>query len=60
MYRELVEHSIDIIYTLSFSGEITSISPAVLPLLGYQPEELIGKNIRDFLNRNHSSVCRKR
>ena len=50
-YRELVEHSIDIIYTLSFSGEITSISPAVLPLLGYPPEELIGKNILGFFKR---------
>jgi PAS domain S-box-containing protein len=48
-YRELVEHSIDIIYTLSFSGEITSVSPAVLPLLGYQPDEMIGKNIREFI-----------
>jgi PAS domain S-box-containing protein len=47
-YRDLVEHSIDIIYTMSFSGEITSVNPAVLPLLGYQPEELIGKNIMDF------------
>jgi PAS domain S-box-containing protein len=50
-YRELVEHSIDIIYTLSFSGEIISISPAVFPLLGYVPEELIGKNILEFFNR---------
>lgn len=50
-YRELVKHSIDIIYTLSFSGEITSISPAVLPLLGYQPDELIQKNILEFFNR---------
>jgi PAS domain S-box-containing protein len=47
-YRELVEHSVDIIYTISFSGEITSVSPAVFPLLGYQPEELIGKNIQEL------------
>ena len=50
-YRELVTHSIDIIYTISFSGKITSISPAVLPLLGYPPEELIGKNILEFFKR---------
>jgi PAS domain S-box-containing protein len=48
-YRELIEHSIDIICTLTFTGEITSISPAVSPLLGYQPDELTGKNILDFL-----------
>jgi PAS domain S-box-containing protein len=48
-YRELVEHSVDIICTLSFSGDIMSISPAVVPLLGHQPDELIKKNIRDLL-----------
>ena len=49
-FRELVNHSIDIIYTLSFSGMITSVSPAVLPLLGYQPDELIQKNILVFFD----------
>jgi PAS domain S-box-containing protein len=48
-FRELVNHSIDIIYTISFSGAITSISPAVLPLLGYQPEEMIGRSILEFI-----------
>lgn len=48
-YRELVEHSADIICTLGFTGEIRSISPAVFPLLGYRPDELIKKNILDFL-----------
>jgi PAS domain S-box-containing protein len=47
-YREIIEHSVDIIYSFSFSGEITTVSPAVLPLLGYQPDELIGKNVRDY------------
>jgi len=48
-YRELVNRSIDIIYTIGFSGEITSISMAVIPLLGYQPEEMIGRNILEFI-----------
>lgn len=48
-YRELVNHSIDIIYTLSFSGEITSANPAVTPLLGYRPDEMIGRNLLDFV-----------
>jgi PAS domain S-box-containing protein len=47
-FRELVNHSIDIIYTIRFSGDITSISPAVLPLLGYQPDEIIGRNLLEF------------
>lgn len=64
-YRELVDHSVDIICTFSFSGEITSVSPAVVPLLGYQPEDLIGKNIRELfkpesLLRLQEEIDRKR
>ncbi|MFA5266815.1 MAG: PAS domain S-box protein [Methanoregula sp.] len=47
-YRELVDHSIDIICTLSFSGEIKSINPTVFSLLGYMPDDVIGKNILDY------------
>jgi PAS domain S-box-containing protein len=48
-YRDLVEHSTDIIYTLDFSGIITSISPSLTPLLGYAPGEVIGKNIGEYI-----------
>lgn len=48
-FRELVEHSTDVIYTIDFAGVITSISPAVHRLLGYLPDELVGKNISDYL-----------
>ncbi|MDD1682971.1 MAG: PAS domain S-box protein [Methanoregula sp.] len=49
-YRGLADHSIDIIVTFSFTGEITSVSPAVFPLLGYGPDDMIGKNIRELIN----------
>ncbi|PKL64335.1 MAG: hypothetical protein CVV32_08355 [Methanomicrobiales archaeon HGW-Methanomicrobiales-3] len=49
-FRELVEHSTDVIYTVDFAGVITSISPAVHRLLGYLPDDLIGKNISDYLS----------
>ncbi len=49
-FRELVEHSIDVIYTIDFSGVLTTISPAVERIMGYRPEELIGKNISQFLS----------
>lgn len=48
-YRELIEQSIDVICTLRYSGEITSVNPAVYTLLGYQPDELIGKSIRELI-----------
>ena len=48
-YRDLVEHSVDIICTISCSMEIISVNPAVLPLLGYLPDELIKRNIGDYV-----------
>ena len=49
-YRDLVEHSVEIICTISCSVEITSINPAVLPLLGYLPDEFLKKNIADYVS----------
>ncbi|MBA7467968.1 Sensor histidine kinase RcsC [subsurface metagenome] len=43
-YRDLIEKEKDIIYSLDNKGEITFASPAVEIILGYRPEEVIGKN----------------
>jgi len=43
-YRCLIEKEKDIIYTLDVEGNVTFASPAVETILGYQPEEVIGKN----------------
>jgi PAS domain S-box-containing protein len=42
-YRHLVEKEKDIIYTVDEEGIYTWINPAVETILGYKPEELIGK-----------------
>jgi len=44
MYRGLVEHIMDIVFEINTEGKIIYCSPSVLDLLGYTPEELIGKN----------------
>ncbi|MDP3830035.1 MAG: PAS domain S-box protein, partial [Ignavibacteriaceae bacterium] len=48
-YRELFEQSVDIICTLDFNGVFKSISPTVTNILGYAPEELIGKKLDSIL-----------
>ncbi len=48
-YRLNFEHISDVIYTLSPDMEVLSISPSIKNLLGYAPEELIGKRF-DELN----------
>jgi PAS domain S-box-containing protein len=43
-YSDLVENMIDLIYSLDTDGKVISINKAVKAMLGYEPEELIGKN----------------
>ncbi|MGA2780761.1 MAG: HD domain-containing phosphohydrolase [Smithella sp.] len=46
-FRSLSENAPDIIYTLGINGEFTYVNPAIETILGYRPEEIIGKH---FIN----------
>jgi PAS domain S-box-containing protein len=48
-YRDLVEHSQDLICTHDLDGLLLSINPHAARMLGYEPAELLGKNVRDAL-----------
>jgi PAS domain S-box-containing protein len=43
-YRNLVDNANDIVATLDLAGRFTTINPAVERVLGYSPDELIGKS----------------
>jgi PAS domain S-box-containing protein len=47
--RTLVENMNDVLYTLDADGVITYISPAITPILEYDPTELIGRSLWDFV-----------
>ena len=47
-YRHLFENLPDILFRMTLSGDITLMSPSVEAITGFSPDELIGKNIRDF------------
>jgi PAS domain S-box-containing protein len=49
-YRLLADHSNDIITVFNLFGTIEYISPAVTKILGYDPGELIGRNVRDIIH----------
>src|SRR5215470_1586222 len=49
-YRELVEYSLGLICTHDLTGTILSINPAAADLLGYRPEDGIGRSLREFLS----------
>ena len=48
-YRDLVERISDVIYTIDTTGQITYISPAIEPFLGYSPVEMVGRPFSEFI-----------
>ena len=47
-YRNLVETSQDIIWSLDAQGNYTFVNAAVTPICGYEPAEMIGRPFSDF------------
>src|SRR5688572_13608703 len=49
-FRALIENSTDIIAIWRADGTIKYESPSIIRVLGYQPEELVGKSAFDFIH----------
>ena len=49
-FRALVQNSSDIITVITSDGTIRYVSPAVERVAGYHPEELVGKNVYDYVS----------
>jgi PAS domain S-box-containing protein len=49
-YRAMIENEVDIVTVLDEAGNIKFESPAVRRILGYTPEELVGKNVFRFIH----------
>ena len=48
-YRDLVEHAGDIIYCTDAAGRFTYCNPTSLRILGYRPEELLGRHYLEIV-----------
>src|SRR5215208_2646349 len=51
LYRALVETSTDVIVLIGVDGRVRFVNQAVREILGYEPDELIGRDFRDFVVR---------
>ncbi len=51
LYRTMVESINDTIYEIKSDGTIVYVSPAIKNILGYEPAELIGENIYEYMYR---------
>jgi PAS domain S-box-containing protein len=66
-FRVLIDNSLDISVVVNPDQTIRYVSPSVTRTLGYQPEELIGRNAFDFLSpedvdniaRNYQTIARQ-
>jgi PAS domain S-box-containing protein len=55
-FRSLLHNIADIITLLNENGEILYKSASVAHVLGYDPEELVGKNIFDFVHPDETEL----
>ncbi|MCJ7565179.1 MAG: PAS domain S-box protein, partial [Candidatus Aminicenantes bacterium] len=59
-YRNLVESISDVIYAINSSGVLTYISPVVKNILGYEPDELIGRKFLEFVHKEDQDLLMRR
>lgn len=53
-HRNLVEQINDWVWEIDLEGNFLYVSPRVKDLLGYEPEELYGKNVFDIMDKNEA------
>ena len=56
-FRSLIENSRDIITVLDLEGTIHYASPAVRSVLGYEPDEMTGANVFDYLHPSDAPIA---
>jgi len=54
-FRSLVQNSSDIVTVLQADGTISYESPSIAHILGYRPEELVGKKVFEFVHPEDAS-----
>ncbi|PJE46388.1 MAG: hypothetical protein CUR34_10465 [Sediminibacterium sp.] len=54
-YRDLFNYSQALICTHDLEGKLLTVNPAICAIIGYTSEELIGKNIKEFVPQDKVS-----
>lgn len=49
-YRDLVENLNDVLYTTDLNAMVTYVSPNIVRVSGYRPDEVVGKNFVEFVH----------
>ena len=59
-FRSMIENALDIITVIGASGIILYESPSVKKVLGYSPEELVGKDALKYVHRGDRAATRRK
>ena len=51
-YRDLVENINDVVFAVDIYGKLVYISPSSEPVLGYRPDEIIGRKLIEFVKED--------
>lgn len=58
-YRLLADNTLDVIWTLSLDLEFTYLNPAIERMLGYTPEEMLGRSLALFCSEETFAQARE-
>ena len=58
-YRNLVENISDVIYEVNQTGIISYVSPSVVKIFGFTPDEMIGKSITVFIKDDDTLLAER-
>jgi PAS domain S-box-containing protein len=57
--QRIFETSVDLILVVDRKGAVIRVSPSALSILGYRPEEMIGRSAREFLHSDDLDSTRE-
>jgi PAS domain S-box-containing protein len=55
-FRTLIENAVDLIVVLAPDGTCKYVSPSVARILGFRPDEIVGRNTADFIHPDDLSA----
>lgn len=55
-YRSLVDNSQGLIWTHDLEGKVLAMNPAAAHLLGFEPKEVVGRALREFVPAEHHAA----
>ncbi|MCF6174377.1 MAG: PAS domain S-box protein [Victivallaceae bacterium] len=58
-FKSITERIYDLIVSIDLEDNITYVSPSVMRVFGYKPEELIGRNITELVSKSEISHAKE-